>query len=256
VPVLEFVRLATASLGPLRRPACALLIQPIVTVGMLVFLYAGWHVRDEGSLGAGLRVAFIDTRAYRVDHEHEREAAILQAELHYAADTDKLVDESLTGLLAYAPLAARVRLGVVHNGITGVTGVALLRYDITNAVAAPGHSVGALLLNQPLSDWNNFLPVLLAGRCYLGLVTEQPNPALRVRFEGLGAGTFMACPVIDNRNRMLGATFVTWDVRDLPPTGDALLAVMKYALGVGQQVASALDLRGRMSPFTGGPEAQ
>jgi hypothetical protein len=31
---------------------------------------------------------------------------------------------------------------------------------------------------------------------------------------------------------------------------------MKYALGVGQQVASALDLRGRMSPFTGGPEAQ
>ena len=149
-----------------------------------------------------------------------------------------------------------MRLGVVHNGITGVTGVALLRYDITNAVAAPGHSVGALLLNQPLSDWNNFLPVLLAGRCYLGLVTEQPNPALRVRFEGLGAGTFMACPVIDNRNRMLGATFVTWDVRDLPPTGDALLAVMKYALGVGQQVASALDLRGRMSPFTGGPEAQ
>jgi hypothetical protein len=94
------------------------------------------------------------------------------------------------------------------------------------------------------------------SRVYLGLVTEQPNPALRVRFEGLGAGTFMACPVIDNRNRMLGATFVTWDLRDLPPTGDALLPVMKYALGVGQQVASALDLRGRMSPFTGGPEAQ
>ena len=109
---------------------------------------------------------------------------------------------------------------------------------------------------QTGKEWNNFLPVLLAGRCYLGLVAEQPNPALRARFEGFGAGTFMTCPVIDNRNRMLGALFVTWDVRDLPPTGDALLGLMKYALGVGAQVASALDLRGRMSPFTGGPEAQ
>lgn len=232
------------------------LLQPLVTVAMLLFLYAGWHVRDEGGIIAGLRVAFVDTRAYRTDHEHEREAAMLQTELHYAADTDKLVDESLAGLLGYAPLAARVRLGVVHNGVTGVTGVALLRYDITNAVAAPGKTVGALLLNQPLSDWNNFLPVLLAGRCYLGMVTDQPNPALRARFEGLGAGTFMACPVIDKLNRMLGATFVTWDVRDLPPTGDTLLAVMKHALGVGTQIAAALDLRGRMSPYFGGSEAQ
>jgi hypothetical protein len=248
-----FVRLVTAQL---RSPIGAMMAQPLITVGMLLFLYAGWHVRDEGSIGAGLRVAFVDTRAYRVDHEHEREAAMLQVELHYAADTDRLIDESLTSLLTYAPLAARVRLGVVHNGITGVTGVALLRYDVTNAVAGAGHSVGALVLNQPLSDWNNFLPLLLAGRCYLGQVAEQPNLALRTRFEAFGAGTFMACPVIDNRSRMLGAMFVTWDARDLPPTGDALLAVMKFALGVGAQVASALDLRGRMSPFTGGPESQ
>jgi hypothetical protein len=252
VPLLEFVRLLTMQLGSLRRwgrPAATILAQPLITVGMLLFLYAGWHVRDEGAIGAGLRVAFVDTRAYRVDHEHEREAAALQAELHYAADTDRLIDESLTGLMTFAPLAARVRLGVVHNGITGVTGVALLRYDVTNAVAAPGHSVGALLLNQPLS-------VLLAGRCYLGLVADQPNLALRARFEGFGAGTFMACPVIDKQNRVLGALFVTWDTRDLPPTGDALLAVMKYALSAGAQVASALDMRGRMSPFAGSPEAQ
>jgi hypothetical protein len=232
------------------------LVQPLITVGLLLFVYAGWHVRDEGGIVAGLRVAFVDTRAYRADHEHEREATILQAELHYAADTDKLIDESLAGLLAYAPLAARVRLGVVHNGVTGVTGVALLRYDITNAVAAPGKLVGPLLLNQPLSEWNNFLPVLLAGRCHLGQVAAEPSPTLRARFEGFGAGTFMACPVIDTRSRMLGAMFVTWDVRDLPPTGDALLAVMKYALGAGGQIASALDLRGRMSPYTGSSEAQ
>jgi hypothetical protein len=255
----QFDRGATTSVGSLSllwRPLGAALLQPLITVSMLLVLYAGWHVRDEGGIGPGLRVAFIDTRAYRADHEHEREAAMLQTELHYAADTDKLIDESLAGLLGYAPLAARVRLGVVHNGVTGVTGVALLRYDVTNAVAAPGKTVGALLLNQPLSDWNNFLPILLAGRCFLGFAAEQPNPALRARFEALGVGTFMACPVIDSRSRILGALFVTWDVRDLPPTGDTLQAVMKHALAVGAQVASALDLRGRISPFSGGPGSQ
>jgi hypothetical protein len=84
---------------------------------LLLFLYTGWHVRDEGSLAAGLRVAFIDTRAYRADHEHEREAAMLQTELHYAADTDKIVDEMLANLLGYTQGASRVQLGVVHNGI-------------------------------------------------------------------------------------------------------------------------------------------
>lgn len=253
VPMKALVSLLAAPPG---SPVRAVLAQPLITVALLLFLYAGWHVRDEGSIHAGLRVAFIDTRAYRTDHEHEREAAMLQVEMHYAADTDRLVDELLTALLTYAPLAARVRLGVVHNGITGVTGVALLRYDVTNAVAAPGHSIGTLLLNQPLSDWNNFLPVLLAGRCYLGQVADQPNPALRARFEGFGAGTFMACPVTDNRGRMLGATFTTWDARDLPPTGDLLIGVMKHALTVGEQIAAALDLRGRSSPFAGGSEAQ
>ena len=175
MPMKALVSLLAAPPG---SPVRAVLAQPLITVALLLFLYAGWHVRDEGSIHAGLRVAFIDTRAYRTDHEHEREAAMLQVEMHYAADTDRLVDELLTALLTYAPLAARVRLGVVHNGITGVTGVALLRYDVTNAVAAPGHSIGTLLLNQPLSDWNNFLPVLLAGRCYLGQVADQPNPAL------------------------------------------------------------------------------
>ena len=255
----QFERSASASVGLLRQYCGSLgtvLVQPLITVGMLLFLYAGWHVRDEGGIGAGLRVAFVNTRAYRIDHEHEREAAMLQTELHYAADTDKLIDESLAGLLGYAPLAARVQLGVVHNGITGVTGVALLRYDVTNSVAAPGKTLGALLLNQPLSDWNNFLPVLLAGRCFLGFVSEQPNPALRARLEALGAGTLMACPVIDNRTRMLGALFVTWDARDIPPTGDTLQAVMKHALEVGAQVAAALSLRVRMSPFSGGPESQ
>jgi len=259
VPTLHMASQVAPPLETLRhlsRRMLAPLMQPLVTVGMLVFLYAGWHVRDEGGVSAGLRVAFVDTRAFRAEHENEREAALLQAELRRAAETDKQIDEALTRLLIYAPLAARVRLNVVHNGITGVTGVALLRVDVTNAVASAGHSVGPLVLNQPLSDFNNFLPVLLAGKCYLGTVSEQPSPALRGRLEALGVGTFMVCPVNDNRNRMLGATFVMWDTRDLAPTGDILQSLMKYALETGTQIAAAIDLRARKSPRAGSAESQ
>lgn len=225
-----------------------MLVQPFVTVIMLLFLYAGWHVRDEGNLSDGLEVAFIDTRAFRVKYQHDLEAAELQAELRHTAQTDKLIDELLTLLLARAPQAARVRLGVVHNGITGVTGVALLRFDITNAVAAPGHSVGAPLVNEPLSDWNDFLPVLLAGRCHLGSAKVEPNPALRSRLDALGASNFLACPVTDTNGRMLAALFLTWDLDSLPPTGDALQSLADLAAGIGTQIADALNQNRPLSP--------
>jgi len=76
--------------------------------------------------------------------------------LKQASQTDRLIDALLLTLLQKAPTAARVRLDVIHNGVTGVTGTALLRYDMTNSVAARGHSVGDLVTNQPLSDWTNF----------------------------------------------------------------------------------------------------
>jgi hypothetical protein len=38
-------------------------------------------------------------------------------------------------------------LDVVHIGVNGITGTALLRYDVTNAAASPGHTVGAKVVN-------------------------------------------------------------------------------------------------------------
>ena len=230
------------------RSYSSMLVQPFITVILLLFLYAGWHVRDEGNLSDGLEVAFVDTRAFRVKYRHDLEAAELQLELRHTAQTDKLIDELLTSLLARAPQAARVRLGVVHNGITGVTGVALLRFDVTNAVAAPGHSVGAPLINEPLSDWNDFLPVLLTGRCHLSSAKVEPNPALRSRLDALGANNFLACPVIDTKERMLAALFLTWDLNNLPPTGEALQSLTDFATGIGTQIAATLDQNGPLSP--------
>jgi hypothetical protein len=245
--IVRLVRIALELLLSLGQPLRILLLQPLVTVVMLLFLYAGWHVRDEGSINAGLRVAFVDTRAYRAEHLLELETATLQSELRHASETDKLIDQLLTALLTQATSAARVRLGVVHNGVTGVTGMALLRFDITNGVAAPGHSVGAMVVNEPLSDWNEFLPALLAGRCQMGRATTEPNLSLRGRLEALGASDFMACPVIDIQGRMLGGVFVTWDLHDVPPQGEELQALMVYANRIGVQIASALDLRGHVA---------
>ena len=233
-----------------------LVVQPLITVGMLLFLYAGWHVRDEGSISAGLRVAFVDTRAYRQQHDYEAEAAELQRELRHAVESDKQIDQLLTDLLAHIPKAVRVRLSVVHNGITGVTGVALLRVDNTNAVAAPGHSIGPMTINQPLSDWNEFLPMLLTGACYLGSRQQTVSRALLARLEAMGSDEYLVCPVTDTHDRVLGALSVTWDIGELPPTGEALRAVSDYARMIATQVAAALDRRGHMSPRAGGPEAQ
>jgi hypothetical protein len=244
--VLDFIRLirlVLEFLAQLRQPIQTLLIEPLVTVGLLLFLYAGWYVRDEGDVIQGLRDAFIDTRAYREERLRELQASILQSELRQSAEANRLVDQLLASLIQTASNAARVRLDVVHNGVTGITGMALLRYDVTNSVAAPGHSIGMLVNNEPLSDWSEFLPALLAGKCQLGLVDDSRSVGLRARLLALGSSAFLACPVIDVQGRLLGAVFVLWDGHDSPPMDDALRALMDRARNIGTQIASALDLR-------------
>jgi len=244
--VLRLVRAFLELLLNLGQPLRTLLVPPLLTVAVLVFLYAGWHVRDEGSVSAGLRVAFVDTRAYRAEHMRELEAAVLQGEMLRTPATAKLIDQLLTSLMDRAPTVARVRLGVIHNGITGVTGVALLRFDITNGVASPGHSVGPMITNQPLSHWNDFLPTLLAGRCHVGATAGVTNTVRRSRLESLGAGSYMACPVIDIQGRMLGAVLATWDVRESPLVGGELQSLVAFARDICAQIAAALDLGQRL----------
>jgi hypothetical protein len=244
--ILRVVRAFLELLLNLGQPLRSLLVPPLVTVTILVFLYAGWHVRDEGSLSAGLRVAFVDTRAYRTEHLRDLETAMLQSELSRTPATTKLIDQLLALLMERSTNVARVRLGVVHNGVLGVTGVALLRFDITNGVASPGHAVGAVVTNEPLSDWNSFLPTLLAGKCHVSLTDAEDNSIRRARLESLGAGASMVCPVIDIEGRMLGAVLATWDVRDAPPVGDELRTLEAFARDICAQIAAALDLGQRL----------
>ncbi|OIQ74482.1 hypothetical protein GALL_438680 [mine drainage metagenome] len=112
----------------------------------------------------------------------------MQTELHQFAAANKLIDQLLETMLVRAGGASRVRLNVIHNGVTGLTGTGLLRYDVTNSVAAPGRLAGAAVTNQPLSDWSDFLPALLAGHIDCGGSTRYESAmagrGTRVTFEG------------------------------------------------------------------------
>jgi len=245
--MIEILRLLNILLSIVinwRQPLATLVLQPLVTVALLLCLYAGWHVRDEGSLAEGLRVAFVDTRANRQVEEQQIVAALLQAELHQYAKAGKLIDQALTNLLLHSDGAARIRLGVIHNGVSGLTGVNLLRYDVINAVAPAGRAPGGLLVNEPLTTWGEFLPSLLAGKCQLMVLGDVHNFALQARLESLGASSLLSCPVTDLEGKLLGAIFTNWDAADKPPSGEQLQAVIEVNQRVAGQIASVITLRG------------
>jgi len=246
VEALRLLNMLLSMLGNLREPLVNVVIQPVLTVAMLCSLYLGWHIRDEGSLAKGLRVAFVDTRANREAEQQQLVAALMQAELHQYATSGKLIDELLGVALLHSMGAARIRLGVVHNGITGVTGTSMLRYDVTNAVAAPGRAAGGTVVNEPLSTWSEFLPAMLAGRCQSTSMPEVHNFELQARMQLLGASSLLACPVTDVQGKLLGALFVNWDAGDQPPAGEQMQELMDFGQRIGAQIASVLSVRGSL----------
>ena len=172
----------------------------------------------------------------------------MQAELHQYATSGKLIDELLGVALLHSMGAARVRLGVVHNGITGVTGTSMLRYDVTNAVAAPGRAAGGTVVNEPLSTWSEFLPRRDVGRPVPIDVDagEVHNFELQARMQLLGASSLLACPVTDVQGKLLGALFVNWDAGDQPPAGEQMQQLMDFGQRIGAQIASVLSVRGSL----------
>jgi hypothetical protein len=169
---------------------------------------------------------------------------VLQAELRQFAAANKLIDQLLQSMLERATGAARARLNVIHNGVTGLTGTGLLRYDVTNAAAAPGRLAGPAITNQPLSEWSDFLSSLISGQCSFHRVADLRAAALRARFEASGATSLLVCPAADIQGRILGAVFILWDGADTPPTGSDLRALMAAEQHMGAQIAAVLDLQG------------
>lgn len=242
----EIVALFRELLGlflDLGRSSGRRLAQPMLTVACLTCAYTAVHITREGSLAEGLRAAFLDDETSRSERRRLEEQTTMQAELRQFAAANKLIDQLLESILVRATGASRVRLNVIHNGITGLTGTGLLRYDVTNNVAAPGRAGGGSLVNQPLSDWNDFLPALVAGQCSMLRIATLRSVSLRARFEAFGASAVLVCPAADVEGKMVGAVFVFWDGSDTVPDGESLHQLMAFCQHLGAQIAAVLDLR-------------
>lgn len=220
------------------------LLQPMLTAACLTGAYTAIHVSREGGVIAGVRAAFLDNESVKIERRRLEEQGILQLELRQFAAANKLIDQLLETMLARATGASRVRLNVIHNGVSGLTGTGLLRYDATNGVAAPGRFAGATETNQPLSDWSDFLPPLLAGQCSFHRIGELHGVSIRARLQSLGATSVLVCPAADVQGRTVGAIFVIWDGNDTAPEGDDLHRLMAAGQHLGGQIAAVLDLQG------------
>ncbi len=231
-------------LAGLRRPARQVFLQPLLTVFLLTSFNAALHIARESSVVDGLRVAFLDSEASRVQRAREADNMTLQAELRHFVDSNRVIGQLLDTILQRMPDAARVRLDVIHNGVVGLNGTGLLRYDVVHAVAAPGRAPDPLVQNQPMADWADTLPALLAGQCVLRQTELLHNQQMRARLAGMAVGTLLACPVADVQGRLLGAVLIMWDLSDPTPAGAQLAPLMLLGQQIGAQIAAILDLRG------------
>ena len=244
VELLAVIRTVLTLLAGMRLPARQVLMQPVITVALLAILHAGMNVIRESSLTEGLRIAYFDNETNRARRTRESENALLQAELRHFVESNRLIGQLLETLLQRMPDAARVRLDVIHNGVVGLNGTGLLRYDITHAVAAPGRATDALVQNQPIADWTDTLPTLLSGQCVARSADAMRNQQARARLSAMAVGMVLACPVADVQGRLLGAILATWDLSDPPPSAAQIAPLMQLGQQIGAQIAAVLDLRG------------
>ena len=231
-----------------RRQFGQMVAQAAVTIVMVLGIYAGYWIVRERSITDGLSMAFLDSAAGLLHRDHTIRNALLQEELRAAVAADKLVDRLLSELINKYPDIARIRVAVFHNGIAGLSGMALMRADISNAAAAPGRSTGELSTNIPLSAWAPFMEHLLVGECVTNdIVNQRPVTINRQRLIDLGVVMSYGCPITDVKRQMLGTIFVQYDRGDKLPTNTELAKILQDMRQIALQIAAAWDVRGGVS---------
>ena len=217
------------------------LLQPVITILMFLGLYLGWNVAQEGGFEAGFRAAFVDDRASRATRDAQIRTYLEQSNLRSAAHTNSVIETIMSRWLSQDGDAARVRLSIVHNGVYGITGLALMHFDVTNAVVAPGHAPGPMVQNAPLADWSQYLSTLLSGSCSYATLEQTTNSMERQRLMTMAASARLVCPVTDTYGRLLGGVFMTWDHGVSLPDSKMVAQLSDYGLQAGSQIAAVLS---------------
>jgi hypothetical protein len=161
-----------------------------------------------------------------------------QTESRQAVAANQLIDRLMKTVLDLSPGAARVRLALVRNETER------LRYDVTNSVALRGRWIGSARSGQPLSDWSDFLPALLAGQCVLHRILDVRMAAPAFGFPSSRPSIVLVCPVGGPGGHLVGAIFIMWDGDARPPEHLALRGLMAEGKRVATQIAAVLELCG------------
>jgi hypothetical protein len=229
VAVLETIAILRFIDEKIPRAVLKALIQPVLTALMfLLFGFALLSIRTGGVVPAW-NAAFIEKHT----------PSQMQIELRLVAKRDALINRIMDGALSQSPTAARIRLGLVHNGAYGLAGASILRYDITHARAREGYSAGQLSVNSPLSNWAAFSDSLVHGQCVADGFDKWSAQERLVLLE-MGADFRVICPVIAPDKLLLGALYMTWSGGPHP----TLLEIEKLndvLLNAGRQIAIAVE---------------
>lgn len=213
----------------------------LLTVVLALFCYAGWHVVNQGSVTDGLKAAFVWSDSAKMGVAGQRLARQLQAEIRLTQSANKLIQGKLNALVAATPGASRSRVHVIHNGVFTVTGVGILRHDVTHAAAKAGRAPGPYETNTPLSQMTDFLDALIENRCKKMEVASMKDSGASFRLRELGVSRFLACPIYNESKQLLGALVTHWDEADLSP--EDMNMVISSHLQYAAQIAVALDLK-------------
>ncbi len=216
--ILVSARLALRLLSGAGAEARRAFVHGLVYLAMLLPLYFGWHVIGAGgNLPHAFRAAFLGG-----GHEDgwalSDQATRYGMELRAASVADRTINQVLQAVLVSNPTVARARVAIIHNGVLGLTGTPVLRFDISYAVASPGRDAGALVANRSMAEWVDFIPALLAGDCAWVPLSSVTSASMRERAATMRMREFMGCLIVDTFNRPLGGIFVSWDDNDPVPS--------------------------------------
>lgn len=217
--------------------------QAAITIFFGLIVLAGYHVVREGSFERGIHIAFFDTNQDILERDRQTEIAVTQARIGQDATANRVIDQLLTNALTPASNGARIRLAVIHNGIAGVTNISMLRADITNAIARPGRATGDLSVNLPMGSLATFSPAMLDGSCWQADTSSLSYNPGREHLERVGVKTFLACPVKDPNNLLLGEIAMHWDRGDTVPEGADMTKLVSEMKFKADQIGAIISLR-------------
>lgn len=134
--------------------------------------------------------------------------------------------------LAMVPGAARIRISLIRMKASGS-----LTFDVAYGVAAPGHELGDLVSDRPLSEWYDYLPYFLAGKCQHMHTADLTDELAKKRLLPQLVA-FLACPMIDTNGRLMGGLYISWDrEEDIPQNmHDAEVALFTMARAINEDM--------------------